>query len=65
VHHGRVVFAGEDVSGAAHVGRELIHFVDSLDGIARNLLIAKVAYMNSSAGGSANSWRFRSTTRTQ
>ncbi len=43
MHDSRVVFAGEYVSCASHVRRELIYFVDSLDHITRDPLVPEIA----------------------
>jgi hypothetical protein len=42
MHHGGIVLARENVSGAAHIGSELIEFVDSFDGQAPNIFFAEV-----------------------
>ena len=44
MHHVGVVQSGKDVAGAAHVGGELIDFVDAIDDIGNEVWIAQVAY---------------------
>ncbi len=37
------MLTSKDVSSSAHIGSELIHFVNPFDGELRNLLVAQIA----------------------
>ena len=66
VHDVGVVLAGEDVAGAAHVGRELIDLVEAaVDHCRQKSGSRRSPTTKSSAFVSAYSWRLRSTPRTQ
>jgi hypothetical protein len=43
MHDARVMLSGEYVTGAAHVGGELVDFIDALEDLAGEALIAKIA----------------------
>ena len=44
VHHVGIVFTGEDVAGSAHVGRELIDFIEpAVDHVSHEVRITKIA----------------------
>ena len=60
VHHVGIVFAGEDVAGAAHIGRQLIDFVEpAVDHVAHEIWIAKIADHEIISLGLAEAWKFQ------
>src|ERR1039457_1395199 len=42
VHHSGIVLAGEDIPCAAHIGGELVDFLDVLHDIAGDLLVTEI-----------------------
>jgi hypothetical protein len=44
VHDGRVVVSSENVSGSAHIGRELIDLIDTGYDIAHHILVAQICH---------------------